>query len=67
MLNNEEKLLQDLMFTKVKGVNERMAVEANFNLEPPIKPVQISPRSSLRSFFPEIGKFQTSYHSYNYH
>lgn len=66
MLNNEEKLLQDLMFTKHKGVNDIRAVEAqyqtvpnNFNLEPPIKPVQLSPRSSLRSFFPDFAGQET--------
>ena len=49
ILNNQDRLLQDLMSTKIKGV------EADAKLHPnPIHPgVEISPRSSLRSFFVE--------------
>ena len=62
LLNNEEKLYQDLLFTKHKGVNDIRVVEAfqnvpnNFNnIEHPVKPIQLSRRSSLRSFFPDFG------------
>ena len=61
LLNNEEKLYQDLLFTKHKGVNDTGAVGAfqnvpnNFNIDHPVKPIQLSPRSSLRSFFQDFG------------
>ena len=60
LLNNEDKLLWDLISTKNKGVNDNMAGLVGYqsspnNLEPPLEPVQLSPRDSLRSFFQDLG------------
>ena len=54
LLNNEDKLFQDLMCTRHKGVNDMTVAE------PPMKPIQLSRRSSLRSFFPDSGIYQNN-------
>ena len=49
ILNNQDRLLQDLMSTRIKGVDGDTKLQPN-----PVHPgVEISPRSSLRSFFVE--------------
>ena len=48
-MNNQDRLLQDLMSTRIKGVEGDTKLHSS-----PIHPgVEISPRSSLRSFFVE--------------
>ena len=64
-MNNEDKLRWDLISTKNKGVNDdRTALEvyqtSPNNLGPPLEPVQISPRDSLRSFFQDLGEKSAS-------
>ena len=50
-MNNEEALLKDLISTRNKGVEEQRFVK-----DLPVLPaVELSPRSSLRSFFVDTG------------
>ena len=49
-MNNEEALIKDLMSTRQKGVEEQRFVK-----DLPLLPVELSPRSSLRSFFVDPG------------
>ena len=51
-MNNEEALIKDLISTKHKGVEEQRFVKHHPMLLPP---VQLSRRSSLRSFFADPG------------
>ena len=50
-MNNEEALIKDLMSTRKKGVEEQRFVKDL----PLLPPVELSPRSSLRSFFVDPG------------
>ena len=51
-MNNEEALIKDLISTKHKGVEEQRFVK---DLPMLLAPVQLSRRSSLRSFFADPG------------
>merc|ERR1712110_273743 len=51
-LNNEEALIKDLISTRNKGVEQQKVVKDR----PLLPPVEVSPRSSLRSFFVDPDK-----------
>ena len=51
-MNNEEALIKDLISTKHKGVEEQRFIK---DLPILLAPVQLSRRSSLRSFFADPG------------
>ena len=55
-MNNEEALIKDLMSTRKKGVEEQRFVKDL----PLLPPVELSPRSSLRSFFINPGDGERS-------
>ena len=51
-MNNEDVLIKDLISTRYKGVEEQKFLKDHTLMLPP---VQLSPRSSLRSFFCDTG------------
>ena len=55
-MNNEEALIKDLISTKHKGVEEQRFIK---DLPMLLPPVQLSRRSSLRSFFADQGELHS--------